>query len=170
MILAIIGTAGRGTDRDKLTLKHWWKMLEVGRTISEKYHAVEFVSGGAAWADHVAVVLSEFLHTPLTLYLPGLADDIETSKKHHYRFSQVIGYDSLQELNKVSDFFGNTIIRKGGFKDRNRDVAKHATHYLAMTFGDGPNLKDGGTAHTVSLMKHKPGMHLDLHTFNLYSL
>ena len=58
-----------------------------------------------------------------------------------------------------------------GFKQRNSLVAQ-ADHCLAMTFGDGPLLKDGGTADTMGKFLARPGhgnsYHFDLTAMRFY--
>lgn len=170
MKLAIIGTAGRGDDREKLTLAHWFAMVGLAKMFADSQPVKGFVSGGAAWADHVAVALHFDLGLPLDLYLPGVAEDQRTAFKYHSRFSQVVGRDTKAELFKASLVFGNSYLERGTFKQRNTRVADNATDFLAMTFGDGPKVKDGGTADTVRKMldQGKTGWHLDLHDFILH--
>jgi hypothetical protein len=59
-----------------------------------------------------------------------------------------------------------------GFLERNLVVAAKADCCLAMTFGNGAQLKDGGTAHTMKAFLAKPNhgqaFHLDLNTLTLY--
>jgi hypothetical protein len=190
--LAIIGTAGRGSDGAKLNASVYEKMLFVATkfVIGSTF---EVVSGGAAWADHLAV--SVFLQgyvSKLTLYLPCSFDlanrEFEdrggidwktnpggTSNYYHQLFSDKIGRDSLLEIGDAI-VNGATEMTGEGFFDRNAAVAKSATHVLAFTFGNKEQLKDGGTAQTMrtyQLNRKKLGLidnsfHCDLNTMILY--
>jgi hypothetical protein len=62
------------------------------------------------------------------------------------------------------------IVNHGGFLDRNLLVAKDADIFLAMTFGNKNEAKDGGTKHTVNSMlkQGKRGWHLDLNDLKLF--
>ncbi len=58
--LAIIGTAGRGNDGKKLAAdpeRYLTRMLDAARKVSEMTGVTKLVSGGAAFADHCAVLL-----------------------------------------------------------------------------------------------------------------
>lgn len=167
--LAIIGTAGRGDDAKKLTIDHWRDMIQVAKEITESEKIGDLVSGGAAWADHVAVELyliemSGLLK--LKLFLPANEDDLMTAQNYHAHFSMVVGRNTWKEVMDIKHE------NYGRFKDRNSKVAKHADIFLAMTFGSGPVVKDGGTKDTVDKMLKRGinGYHLDLHTMKLYGL
>jgi len=156
--LAIIGTAGRQDDGRKLTLKHWQRMVAAVRLFITKRGIdplfLEVVSGGAAWADHLAVelVVSGFIRPgQLTLYLPstlessGYVGDTEWEKKvagtamyYHQVFSQVIQTDTIEQLLEVIGQGAVAETVKGGFKARNSKVAKFLgedDELLAFTFG-----------------------------------
>ena len=167
--LAIIGTAGRGSDAEKLTGGHFEMMVRAAYTHCLNYGFRSFVSGGAAWSDHVAVALFKYCGFKIELHLPGESQDIATAAKYHAAFSQVLGRDTLAEVALAYESNGYSL-RKGTFKQRNTRVANEATHFLAMTFGDGAKVKDGGTKDTVDKMlaMGKTGWHLDLHDFSLY--
>lgn len=81
--VAIIGTAGRKEDADKMTLELYDEMYRVcvdliENTFKLKYSSVHLVSGGAAWSDHLAVRLyldnlldeKQDAFNGLTVYLP----------------------------------------------------------------------------------------------------
>lgn len=175
MKLAIIGTAGRGDDAEKLTPAHWEYMVAMAyaHAMGNRFHCL--VSGGAAWADHVAVELVRRTEIDfmLDLHLPRSADAQETAAKYHAKFSRAIGReDTAQEVRDIIKRPLVNLYVQGGFKDRNTRVAKSATHFLAMTFGDGARVKDGGTKDTVDKMLAlgKSGWHLDLHTMTLHEV
>jgi hypothetical protein len=73
----------------------------------------------------------------------------------------------------------NQAIRRGaevkvtpGFKERNTQVAQDADVLIALTFGDGPSLKDGGTRDTMEKFlrrRHGTSFHVDLHNMAVHS-
>lgn len=175
--LAIIGTAGRGEDAKKLTINHWRRMCDAGRKIYELENCCSLVSGGAAYADHVAVEIG-YYSIPTTIWLPKKESDIETAKYYHKKFSEVVGYNTWQQLTITDvappweDIIEPNIQSFGGFKDRNTKVAEQADVFLAMTFGDREKVKDGGTADTVVKMQSRgiEGYHLDLNALKMYKI
>lgn len=173
-ILAIIGTAGRRDDASKLTKAHWDNMVEIALGLVNKESPDSLVSGGAAWADHVTVHLANLMAAPLPtrIILPENPRDWETTRHYHQMFSTVIGYSSLREMSQLQQLGKIRVERKGSFKERNTEVANAATEFLAMTFGNGPHPKDGGTSDTVNklLQQGKSGWHLDLNTGKVFRL
>lgn len=200
--LAIIGTAGRKDDAPRLAAnaEHFYRrMLDCARVVAEKVGADTLVSGGAAWADFMAIAL--FLESPdrfrLLLELPETLS-ISTEKRQAYLDTGEVDWVTnpggtsnhylRQFARQCHHFMGpffpwvqydtvschvavvHTVTR--GFKARNTEVAK-ADHCLAMTFGDGHQLKDGGTAHTMGEFLARPdhgqSYHLDLNTLKLYA-
>lgn len=161
MKLAIIGTAGRREDADILTRAHWRMMCVIGRTVAVTTGATELVSGGAAYADHVAVQLfldgdvkRLSLHLPADLHPSGFAstsdpyDAGRVANHYHREFSKVAGIDSLAQLNQAVGAGAKVSVNLNGFKARNTDVANSADVMLAFTFGQGERLKDSGTKDT----------------------
>lgn len=155
--VAVIGTAGRGSDFDRLSPFDFGRMCNTVRGILNDITKEPYlVSGGAAWADHVAVNLYNLgIVNYLDLHLPAKWDYTEgwfeqtaagiTSNKYHQRFSAKVGISSLNELELALSRCRSTV--SNGFFARNNDVAK-AQAVIALTFGDGSKLKDGGTANT----------------------
>lgn len=213
MKLAIIGTAGRADDGKRLALdpeSYLTRMLDAAREVSKLTGATELISGGAAFSDHIAVLL--FLEDPLRysieLELPALLipDSTGAYRYHdkgsgdwkgnpgavsnHYHklfkktmsktrpaWSPFLDFGALMavsehDVSAQAPTAGVTINVGTGFLERNLVVAAKAHHCLAMTFGDGARLKDGGTAHTMShfLAKrdHGDAYHLDLNTLKLW--
>ena len=75
--IAIIGTAGRGADLNRLTSDIFLRMYNTTQKIIEEIVPTKdvcdfkLVSGGAAWADHLAVTIFLAGTAPkLCLYLP----------------------------------------------------------------------------------------------------
>lgn len=181
LVVGIIGTAGRGEDGDRMTLGLFTRMVDFARAWIN-VPGVKLVSGGAAWADHVAVRL--FLTDctdALTLHLPASwdwerggflnaesnrsgrdPDPARTATYYHTRFSRVIGVDTLAELEQARRK-GAVLIPHAGFHMRNRAVARDATALLAFTWGlslEEP--KDGGTKHTWDCAAGKIREHVPL--------
>jgi len=157
MTLAIIGTAGRGEDYYRLTSEIYFKMVEAAKKVIEIEKVTNLVSGGAAWADNVACELD----LPKKLYIPDDQRDLGIAKYYHTRFRK--------KVPNAAEYSGE-LIYGGTFKTRNLCVANEADIFLAITFGNGREVKDGGTKHTVDAMlkQGKRGYHLDLNTLKLY--
>lgn len=169
-IMAIIGTAGRQSDALKLTRRHWDEMVKAARGLIQAEGIDESISGGAAWSDHVAIELAP--ETPTTIWLPAFPRDLDTAAYYHRKFSQAIGRETYREIQMAADAGHAKIHSFGGFKDRNSKVADAAHTFLAITFGRGANVQDGGTADTVRKMRAagKTGFHFDLNDFTLHKV
>lgn len=165
--LSIIGTAGRAEDGPKLTKDHWTRMIDAALTVIEREKPTALVSGGAAWADHVAVHIHQAIGIPTSIIIPKNPDDIQTTLAYHERFSMKINGNVNGTWTEVLDLQPKMF---GRFKQRNSVVADAADLYLAMTFGNGPNIKDGGTLDTVNKMRSNDikGYHFDLNNFTLH--
>lgn len=165
MKIGIIGTAGRLTDAKRLTAAHFEAMCRCTEDVLREHQLDiadrDLVSGGAAWADHVAVRLYLLRRaTSLTLHLPAsfYRRDSETrasflntadawaANRCHKAFSSVIEQDSLAEI-ELALSRGACHTVSNGFKARNLRVAQ-CDMLIAYTFGDGDAPKDGGTRHT----------------------
>lgn len=173
MRIAIVGTAGRD-KAVKLTEVDYANMID--RSLDYIYDIahgnvgdVVLVSGGAAWADHVAVHLHLYKNFPLELHIPAPWDKRHgeyldngafgahdnpggLSNWYHRRFtkalesSDLIKRSSLTELHEV--IYGKAHVFMGeGFFDRNSKVAQ-VDHLIAHTMGQGTVPKDGGTKDT----------------------
>ena len=81
------------------------------------------------------------------------------------------GRNSLKELSEALKTCKYSIGK--GFLDRNKVVANKSKILLAITFGGGNVVKDGGTSHTTKLFIEKNGnenaYHLDLNDLKIYS-
>lgn len=169
MKIAIIGTAGR--DKSIPMTKELWRwMIE---DVSSRIQQTDIlISGGAAWADHLAVELflsnkckELILHLPAPLSMetksfdgPHYNSAACSSNFYHSRFSKIIGYNSLHQIAEV-------ISKKqlvthepksygySGMFERNRKVALSCDSLIAYTFGREGKPKDGGTKHTWDLCK-----------------
>jgi hypothetical protein len=170
--LAIIGTAGRKEDSKKLTLRHWDRMCDAAEKVIKLENITHLVSGGAAWADHVAIEVGLDLEIPTTIWLPEKEKDLEIASYYHKAFGKIIGGDTWDTVMLASAYDNFTLKNFGGFKDRNTKVAEQADVFLAMTFGDREKVKDGGTADTVVKMQSRgiKGYHLDLNALKMYKI
>jgi hypothetical protein len=185
-MLSIIGTAGRGADAKKITPELWNKVKRpVYDFIIKNDHTESLISGGAALSDHLCVQLyRKNLVRYLVLALPcpfdmenckfveeGFRSCGNTANYYHKLYSQAFNIDSLSQIKQVILNDAEVVIGKG-FLDRNLIVAKRANDCLAITFGDGPQLKDGGTAHTmrnfIKLHGNDRAYHLNLNDLVIY--
>lgn len=192
MKIAIIGSAGRKEDADKFNLKKYIKMQEAVEFLIQKYITTEkheLVSGGAAGADQIAISLyykSFTLGTKvsLTLHLPcnfNLKEEKFNEKNgdyffpgnianyYHKKFSEKIGKSSLAQIKWALEHGAKSEVTFG-FKERNTKVAQ-SDALIAMTFGEGAKVKDGGTADTVRKYlanSGKLGYHIDLNTMEIH--
>lgn len=166
---SIVGTAGRGDDASKLSRKHFEAMCIIASGLLEQfaennYPVTHLVSGGAAWADHVAVKLFLLHKAPhVRLYIPCKwdngsyedtgADDWKLNpgrvlNRYHKAFSNKTLLNSLTEIQIAKGEGAELLPCKGGFYGRNAMVAK-SDFILAMTYGNKHEVKEGGTAHTI---------------------
>lgn len=176
--IAIIGPSGR-YDTEFLTANVYQKMIaKTKKIITEKLkmnpNDVELISGGAAWSDHVAVKLfvDKFV-TDVTLCITAKWDStnkkyIESSGKYdcgrisnfyHAKFTDVVGYSTLEELDTAITE-GINIKYFPGFKNRNNEIA-NAKYLIAFSFDDtAPS--QGGTLHTWTASKSKTKININI--------
>lgn len=163
---AIVGTAGRHEDAKKLSKKHFEAMYVVALGLLEQfaennYPVTHLVSGGSAWADHVAVRLFLDKKAPnLRLYLPcewehggfkstGVPQNpADVLNVYHRKFKMVSNIHSLSDIQIAKNEGAELLPCRGGFYGRNAMVAK-SDFLLAMTFGKEHIVKNGGTSDTV---------------------
>jgi hypothetical protein len=150
----------------------------------------DLISGGAAWADHLAV--HHFIRgcgKSLTLALPCEWDatwsrfvDTESpnrndnpggiANRYHLAFSRRCGIDSLKEIGIALSKPNCTKLVGKGFHERNTFIALSVDALIAFTFGDGATLKDGGAADTMQKFLKSNGsvgaFHVDLNTWEIY--
>lgn len=172
--IGIIGTAGRKDDASRLKSDSFERMYEAACETITEWEVKEAISGGAAWADHIAVrAFLDGIVTSLHLHFPAPfaarkfqgSGDGEIANHYHRKFTAVRAVDSLAEIEEAIAK-GAKVTVGNGFHARNRAVGRDATHLLAFTFGPGKTaisdcvrhdpgyrdaaaagLKDGGTAH-----------------------
>jgi len=184
-LLAIIGTAGRKDDYAKLNKENWLEVKKLVRNFIRENKITQVISGGAAFADHLAVNLyNAKIVENLTLCLPaefnlsnkkfkenGFKSSGSIANYYHRRFSEKIYDNEEASLNQIYEAIqgGCEAISWSNFWDRNAQVANLSTMILAITFGNGNIVKDGGTAHTCKLFIQKNGSAKAFH-LNLYDM
>lgn len=164
LTIAIIGTAGRDKEHT-YDLDLWCKMWDDACkrfTEGKLYH---LVSGGAAWADHLAVEL--FLAGKaknLTLHFPAPFNRCvffgphksaaSAANYYHENFTKATGIDSRRQLQEAIQTSGCNYTDQpagpgyGGMFARNLLVARDVEACLAYTWGEGREPADGGTKFT----------------------
>ena len=169
--LGICGTAGGQEDGKRLTRKHFEAMYLVASGLLEEinksnYKISTIVSTGLAWANHLAVKLFLDKKAPgLRLFIPAEwkdgayydsgVDDFKTNpgrtaNYYHRKFQSVTGINGLSDIQIAKSYGAELYCCRGGFHGRNAMVAK-SDFLLAMTFGNGPIVKAGGTEDTVRM-------------------
>jgi hypothetical protein len=164
--IAIIGTAGRKDDAPRMSVGLYrWMVMRAMEEIEAIVEAtgnasIHLVSGGAAWADHVAVSLYlKGVGASLNLMLPapfdirqccyienGQGSPGQVANYYHGVFSGHMGRNTMEGIMAAS-VQGADLRVFDGFHARNREVGK-VDALIAFTFADGRIPKDGGTAHT----------------------
>ena len=172
MYIAIIGTAGRSSSQlaalntvvfDEMTNLAMGQIREWG---FENLSQVILVSGGSAWADHVAVRL--FLDRieewgGLQLFLPcRFSPDTKqfdstacgkSLNRYHEQQSSKMNRCSRQDLAAAIALGAQVETIRKGFKGRNTAVANQADYMIALTFSssaDAPDHNSRGTLDTWS--------------------
>ena len=180
--VAVIGTAGRHDQHLQLSANIFERMCR---------KAAEFVgpeddlqSGGAAWADHVAVVL--FLAErarSLTLYLPAEFDlvsarFVEVSRdrldcgrianRYHDLFAWRTGWRPMTMIAEAAQR-GAKLVVIPGFKERNFPVGD-CDRLIAFTFGSGVWPEDGGTRHCWNNSTARQRLHFPINLLPMTSI
>lgn len=159
--LAIIGTAGRDKS-EPMTAQLWAQMVNDAKTRVRPTDTL--VSGGAAWADHLAVRLyldGDVQHLVLHLPAPLVSGQFQGEREsaasagnyYHDLFLRNAGVPGLAEIaaaiNKGATVTEQPVSRGyGAMFARNTLVARQADEVLAYTFGAGDTPADGGTKNT----------------------
>ena len=193
--LGICGTAGRKDDSKKLSSKHFDAMCLITSELitqckESNYEISTLISGGAAYADFVGVRLFLEHKVPkLKLFLPAEwqsgkfydngqreKNDGGISNYYHLQFQRNTGINSLSQMEIARNEGAEFIIVNRGFFARNALIAKHSDFLLAITFGNGAEVKAGGTSHTVQCYLNRvrkeqifdKSFHYDLNTKSIY--
>lgn len=179
MHISIIGSADLNVAADKFEV-----MVNTAESIITAFNLpwdqITLVSGGAAWADHVAVMVSLRHNTKLKLFLPcewiphddsGNYADTHVrdwrvnpgylANLYHMKFSVALKRDTLQDI-ETARRNGALIDVSPGFHKRNLKVAK-SDFLIAFTSShtNEPPPK-GGTRHTWNACK-VPKVHVSLY-------
>lgn len=194
MRITIAGTAGRKEDSRQLSKEIYTRMCETTlETIVENCPKITdkimLVSGGAAYADHIAILL--YLEHPelfeLTLYLPAEFQETKfkdtgefnwktnpggTSNYYHRRFQSITGHKSFEEMQRAISKGAKVNVSEGFFARNNKMADSEIV--IALTFGKGA-VKAGGTKNMVEtyLKKHQENpmvFHIGLPTCHIQKL
>jgi hypothetical protein len=180
--IAIIGTAGRDKTKPMSKALWEWMLADARKRIPLNSH---LVSGGAAWADHVAVALFLEGHaSTLTLHLPAplsperfigpRGSSASAANYYHQLFSNTIGENTIQQVytcctkENCDGSFEEAVPGYGGMFARNLKVARDCDFgMLAYTFGEGAVPADGGTKDTWDKATCEPSrkVHVSLPIF-----
>lgn len=154
--LGIIGTAGRGDDRWKLTDDQFKLMCRTSYDYCQSLHVTHGVSGGAAYADHVIVKLGLAKKIPpenITLFLPATIDYTtkqyadkgfkspgSTANYYMALFYMSTGINGVADIIQLEQLGAKLVVNTKGFKARNSDVASFLqppdqSAVIAWTFG-----------------------------------
>jgi hypothetical protein len=163
-------------------------MICVVDDLTDDYKPSRLVSGGAAFADHLAVNQYIYGGIPLLkLHLPthfsilmdrfyqliGVEDErscAEVSNFYHREFSKKCQLDSLDEIGRAIANNAEVVV-SNGFKARNTKIAEDADILVAFTFGRGERLKPGGSADTMRkylALGKTQAIHVDLNDMSIY--
>ncbi len=193
--VGVIGTAGRRDDAGKLSLDKWVLMKTALRRFisaiknNNPDKSIMLVSGGAAWADHLAVdafinptnLVSLSLHFPAPFIYGHFQESAydrtgSIANYYHKQFSKKLGINSLAQIEQALNS-GALHTVSNGFYARNNLVAntdllvaftfgtKHSVSIRGNTAWDEPTLaglKDGGTTHTWKRSTAETKYHVNL--------
>lgn len=148
-ILGVIGTAGRGSDKNKMSQNLYFGMYKTLQHYMREIENIDtYVSGGAAWADHLAISLYKAsvnlgeskklrLHLPAQINKDGFYGNASatTANYYHKLFSEKTGANTLKTIFDLKSDPNVEIHCWNGFFERNNYVAQQADYLFAFTFG-----------------------------------
>ena len=174
--IAVIGTSGRNV---KLTSKQYNRMYEqLTNYLSEYNSKIELISGGAAWADHLAVrAYLDNIVKKLSLYLPCKWDfDKEQyseqtnsgkmSNIYHRQFSNEVkinSFDQIQQAMLNDAYIDDT---NNGYFERNDKIANICHEMIAFTISTTNFPSKGGTQYTWNKAIGKKKVHISIENFH----
>jgi hypothetical protein len=200
--VAIIGTAGRKEDGPKMSKALLERMVAHATDVQHNTwglanEQVVLVSGGAAWADHVALLLYQRARSDgrhpyagLEIFMPCKFISTHSTyrawdngwdwkvnpgwlvNKQHDSFSKAVGWTTMDDFKLASsDPLFRLDCSIHGMHARDAAIARAAQRMLAMTWGTGPEPKPGGTLHTWKLCKLQAPFkkHTPLESLNVHS-
>lgn len=151
---AVIGSAGKGQDYDRMTKDVFYKMVNKTEKLLEKETKakITLVSGASSWSDHVAVYifLKRLEKSPvnLTLHLPcrwcpitkRFDNESECGQRLNFLHSQFRRKTGIDPFWQISQALSNKQFCSWqitpGFKERNTKVANGCDIMIAFTFND----------------------------------
>ena len=180
--VALIGTAGRDKEHaTSMTPALWQAMVTDAQGRVRPTDAV--ISGGAAWADHLAVRLfldghaaALQLHLPAPLGAdgrfvgPGInagGSAASAANYYHDLFKRSAGVDGLKDIAQAIAR-GATVTAEpegpgyGAMMARNKHVAAGCDNMVAYTWGDADIPADGGTKSTWDMARNADRVHVGL--------
>ena len=176
--LAVVGVSGQDPlDKKKLCKEHMEYMIEnvycyIENVLHRKPSDIILVSGGSAWADHIAVLLylkGEF--SGIELYLPSRFDPKQkkyinthegrTLNQLHTECQEKTGLNVFEDLTKTVSRKAVKVTIKRRFLARNTLIAKNCDHLIAFTFNPDSPIK-GGTFDTWKKTTHQNKTNFDL--------
>lgn len=177
--VAVIGTAGRDVTRP-MTKALWLSMVD---DLRQRVRASDvLVSGGAAWADHLAVhaFLSGWV-AGLELFLPAPFEPSQTgfgfnggprtsgaaANHYHELFTRATAVDGRQEIAGAIERGAKVHAEPvaPGYRamhTRNAKIARRATEAIAYTWGEAGHPAQGGTLETWQLIRSSKKVHVSL--------
>lgn len=174
MRIGIIGSAGRGEDKNKISGPLYWSAVQAVEDQIDALNPTEkviLVSGGAAFADHIAVSLFNRRDPELILHLPSQfsikektfygTKDADIANYYHRLFREKTGVKSLVEIANLFGDINVQIFSHSGFFVRNLEVGK-VDVLIALTFNNDTVPKDGGTKHTWNHSSAPLKIHISL--------
>ena len=112
--------------------------------------SIQLVSGGAAWADFVAVDLfNEQHYAALKLYLPP--ESFTSAKRYHAEFSRITKKNSLKDIQYAIQSGAECITCESVWA-RNTRIAEDCDHLIALSFGKNAP-ETAGTLYTWNKTK-----------------
>lgn len=172
--VGVIGTAFRKEEQSALNKEVFGRMVNDFFTMCVEHKWLTCISGGAAGADHLAVMArTGDIIKSLTLCIPGRFDvdkcmfvntdvngkavyyerDVNTANYYHQNFLARTGIDSLGMIRDLIVEEKVTMKSYSNFKERNKVVAEHCRYLVAYTFGMGEP-GSSGTMHTWKMNEY----------------
>ena len=183
--IAVVGTSGnkKNENNNLLSKAIFDSMVNETKQLISNYcrdkSKITLISGGSAWADHIAVILflngecgNLKLHFPCEwnnnefsdakvvnwIYNPG-----GTLNYYHNNFSNIMGYNTLTDISNALNKGAIYTISKG-FHARNSLIAE-SDYLIAFTWSKTSQPDDGGTMDTWKKFKGSNKIHIGLEKY-----
>ena len=159
MRIGIIGTAGRREDQVRMSENLYSLMIaDFKKRLKNINQPITLISGGAAWADHLAVTMFiKNIVTELELYFPckwnkfkneflslEFRDSGSVANYYHGLFSKKLfnsKYETLTQIAQAIVLGAKIYENTNGFHARNLQVAVRSEILIAYTWGEGQTQK-----------------------------